>query len=107
MEKRSPSKVKERTHEEAKEALHAGHLLEKEPISELCDELGLQPTVFYRWQKEFFENGAAAFEQKARSNHSADQERIAYLEKKVQIKDEVLAELMAEHVALKKTLGEL
>lgn len=82
------------------------HLLEKEPISKLCDELGLQPTVFYRWQKEFFENGAAAFEQKARPNHSADQERIAY-EKKAQTKDEVLAELMAEHVALKKTLGEL
>ena len=38
------------------------------PISKLCDELGLQPTVFYRWQKEFFENGAAAFERKARWN---------------------------------------
>src|SRR5579864_6457497 len=32
---------------------------------QLCDEVGLQPTVFYR-QKEFFMNGAAAFEQKAR-----------------------------------------
>jgi hypothetical protein len=32
--------------------------------------------------------------------------RIEFLEKKVQTKDEVLAELMAEHVALKK-LGEL
>jgi len=41
-------------------------LLEK-PISKLCDEVGLQPTVFYRLQKEFFENGAAAFEQKART----------------------------------------
>jgi transposase-like protein len=55
----------ERTHEEATEALHAEekvailrrHLLDKEPISKLCDELGLQPTVSYRWQKEFFENG--------------------------------------------------
>jgi hypothetical protein len=28
-------------------------------------------------------------------------------EKKIQTKDEVLAELMAEHVALKKSLGEL
>jgi transposase len=82
------------------------HLLEKEPISKLCDEVGLQPTVFYRWQKEFFENGAAAFEQKARPNLSAEQERIAYLEKKIQTKDEVLAELMAEHVALKKDIGE-
>ena len=81
--------------------------MEGVPISDLCDELGLQPTVFYRWQKEFFENGAAAFQPKARPNHSAEQERIDYLEKKIQTKDEVLAELMAEHVALKETLGEL
>src|SRR5437899_12362857 len=114
MEKRSPVKIMERTHEEATEALHAGRerchpkeaLLEQVPISELCDKQGLQPTVFYRWQKEFFENGAAAFQPKARRNHSAEQERIACLEKKIQIKDEVLAELMAEHVT-KKRLGEL
>jgi hypothetical protein len=35
------------------------------------------------------------------------QKRIEYLERKVQTKDEVLAELMAEHIALKKTLGDL
>jgi len=72
---------------------------------ELCDKQGLQPTVFYRWQKEFFEDGAAAFQPKARPNHSAEQERIAQAEKKIQTKDE--AKLMAEHVALKKRLGEL
>jgi hypothetical protein len=49
----------------------------------------------------------SAFEHKARPNHSAEQERITYLEKKIQTKDEVLAELMAEHVALKKDIGEL
>ena len=93
---------------EEKVAILRRHLLDKEPISKLCDELGLQPTVFYRWQKEFFENGASAFEQKrSLTNHSAEQERIAYLEKKIQTKDEVLAELMAEHVALKKEIGEL
>ena len=92
---------------EEKVAILRRHLLEKEPISKLCDEVGLQLTVFYRWQKEFFENGAAAFEQKTRPIHSAEQERIVYLEKKIQTKDEVLAELMAEHVALKKDIGEL
>jgi len=90
-----------------KVAILRRHLLEKEPISKLCDELGLQPTVFYRWQKEFFENGVAAFEPKRPTNHSTEQERIAYLEKRIRTKDEVLAELMAEHVALKKMLGEL
>src|SRR5579863_9832662 len=93
---------------EEKVAVLRRHLLDKEPISKLCDELGLQPTVFYRWRKEFFQNGASAFEQKRSStNHSAEQERIAYLEKKIQTKDEVLAELMAEHVALKKCWGAL
>ncbi len=100
---------RERKHYTAEEkvAILRRHLLEKEPISKLCEESGVQPTQFYRWQKEFFENGAAAFERKTRSNQQAEQERIVYLEKKLQTKDEVLAELMAEHVALKKSLGEL
>jgi transposase len=93
---------------EEKVAILRRHLLDKVPVSELCDELGLQPTVFYRWQKEFFENGAAAFQSKSRPDHQAEQ-RIEFLEKKIQTKDEVLAEvlaeLMAEHVALKKILG--
>jgi transposase len=90
-----------------KVALLRRHLLEQEPVSKLCDEIGLQPTVFYRWQKEFFENGAAAFQTKVRATHRPEQERIEYLEKKIQRKDEVLAELMGEHIALKKSLGEL
>src|SRR6266496_3535898 len=79
---------KERKHHtgEEKVAILRRHLLDKVPVSDLCDELGLQPTVFYRWQKEFFEDWAAAFEQKRPTNHSADQERIAYLEKKIQTK---------------------
>jgi transposase-like protein len=58
--------MKQRKHytPEEKVAILRRHLLENEPISKLCDELGLQPTVFCRWQKESFENGAAAFEQK-------------------------------------------
>ena len=92
---------------EEKVAILRRHLLEQEPVSKLCDELGLQPTVLYRWQKEFFENGAVTFQHKSRPNHPAEQERIAYLEKKIQTKDEVLAELMAEHIALKKSVGEL
>jgi transposase len=91
---------------EEKVAVLRRNLLEGVAVSALCDELGLQPTVFYRWQKEFFENGAAAFQAQGRANHQAEQERIERLEKKIQRKDEVLAELMEEHVALKKSLGE-
>ena len=100
-------KIRKHYTPEEKVAILRRHLLEQEPISKLCDELALQPTVFYRWQKEFFENGAAAFATKARPSRQPDQERIDYLTKKIQTKDEVLAELMAEHIALKKEFGEL
>src|ERR1700730_6547317 len=100
---------RERTHYTAEEkvAILRLHLLDKVPVSDLCEELGLQPTVFYRWQKEFFENGAAAFQTPERPRRQAEekQQRIEFLEKKMQTKDEVLAELMAEHIALKKSLG--
>ena len=46
------------------------HLLDEVPVSDLCEELGLQPTVFYGWQKEFFENGASAFQAKERPTRS-------------------------------------
>jgi transposase len=102
---------KERKHytSEEKVTILRRHLLDKIPVSDLCEELGLQPTVFYRWQKEFFENGASAFQSKQRPTRQVEekQKRIEFLEKKVQTKDEVLAELMAEHIALKKSLGEL
>jgi transposase len=100
---------KERKHYSAEEkvAILRRHLLEGVAVSKLCEELSLQPTVFYRWQKEFFENGAAAFSGKGRTDHQAGQERIEYLEKKLQRKDEVLAELMSEHMLLKKELGEI
>ena len=100
---------KERKHYtgEEKVVILRRHLLDKVLVSDLCEEYGLQPTVFYRWQKEFFENGTAAFQGKSRPDHQAEQQRIEFLEKKIQTKDEVLAELMAEHIALKKSLGEL
>jgi transposase-like protein len=92
---------------EQKVAIVGRHLLEQEPVSRLCDEFGLQPAIFCRWQKEFFENGAAAFQTKARANAHAGQERIQYLEKKIQRKDEAPAELMGDQIALKKNLGKL
>ena len=100
---------KERKHftPEEKVAILRRHLVDKIPVSELCEELGLRPTVFYRWQKELFENGAAAFQSQERPQRQVEekQKRIEFLEKKMQTKDEVLAELMAEHIALKKVLG--
>ena len=85
------------------------HLLEKKPVSDLCDQYGIHPTLFYRWQKEFFENGSAAFENTGKRRKAAEEvkdRKIAALEEKLRQKNEVLAELMQEYVQLKKELGE-
>lgn len=92
---------------EEKVRLLRKHLVEKVAVSQVCEEAGIQPTQFYRWQQIFFENGMAAFERGGKSETAAQQQRIAFLQSKIQRKDEVLAELMEEHVALKKSLGEL
>ena len=54
---------KQRKHYTAEEkvAVLRRHLIDNEPVSKLCDQLVLQPTVFYRWQKEFFENRRRRF----------------------------------------------
>jgi len=101
----------ERKHHAAEEkvAILRRHLIEKVPISTLCDEHQLHPTVFYRWLKQFFENGTAAFGPPPRPEKQVEarEQRIAFLEAKLKRKDEVLAELMEEHIALKKSLGEI
>lgn len=94
---------------EQKVSLLRRHLLEKETVSSLCEEAGIAPTQFYRWQKELFEKGCLALEPQMgrKRNQSVLEERIGRLEDKLRRKNEVLSELMEEHVALKKSFGEL
>ena len=100
-------KPKQHTSEE-KVAILRRHLVDKVPVSNLCEECGIHPTLFYRWLKQFFDNGAAAFGPPPQPNKQVEarEQRIALLEAKLKKKDEVLAELMEEHMALKKSLGE-
>ncbi len=94
---------------EQKVALLRLHLLEKKPVSDICQEHNLSVNLFYLWQKQFFENGTAAFANtgKRRSTDTDARDRkIAALQEKFQRKNEVLAELLEEHVQLKKELGE-
>ena len=106
--------AKQRRHLTGQEkvAILRRHLVEKVPVSDLCEEHGIHPTLFYRWQKDWFEQGAVVFDAPRGRNGSAKRaedaaaRRIAALEDKLRRKDEVLSELMEEHVALKKSLGE-
>ena len=85
------------------------HLLEGVPVSTICDQLDIAPTLFYRWQKELFENCHVVFEngRNAKAADDAKDSKIQQLEAKLTRKNEVMAELMEAHTQLKKDLGEL
>ena len=77
------------------------HLIEKIPISKVCEEEKVAPSMYHRWQEQLFQNGTLALENK-RLERSGEQRQIEKLEQKIRQKDEVLAELIAEHIAQKK-----
>ena len=96
---------------EQKVALLKRHLADKVPVSDLCNEAELQPSVFYEWQRQLFENLAGAFTTPASEGPSKREKELVAktqeLEAKLAKKDNVIAEISAEYVQLKKELGEL
>jgi transposase len=100
---------KERRHwsVDEKAKLLRRHLIEKVPVSKICEESQLAPSMFHRWQEQLFLNATLALQGSRSPERNQEQQRIEKLEKKIRQKDEVLAELMAEHIALKKEFGEL
>jgi transposase len=94
-----------------KVAILKRHLIDKVPVSDLCDELDLHPNQVYDWLKKFFENGHLAFangrsSRKARAVEEAKDREIEQLKAKLTRKNEVMAELMEALTLEKKRNGE-
>ena len=100
------SKKRKNYSPEEKVRLLKEHLVNDVAVSQICEENQLQPTVFYRWQRQFFEQGAAAFKKDQDREKARLEKKITRLEEKVAKKNEVLGELMEAHIELKKSLGE-
>jgi transposase-like protein len=81
------------------------HLLGGNPISEVCRRYEIQPSQFYTWQKQLFENGAAAFAKQREPEVSRLERELRALRERLAKKDEVIAELSEEFVAAKKAAG--
>ena len=91
---------------EQKVAILREHFIDKKPVSEVCEKHDLAPGLFYYWQKQFFENGAAAFARDESHERRALEQKVEALTEKLAKKDEVIAEVTEEYVKLKKELGE-
>lgn len=55
-----------------KMAILRAHLIEKVPVSEVCEKHGVQPTLLYQWQRRLFEEGTAVFEPSGNGGGAAD-----------------------------------
>lgn len=86
------------------------HHIDKVPVTTICEESGLQPSVFYHWQRELFERAAHVLGNapsgRASSREQLLEKKVTALEARLTRKDEVIAEISQEYVALKKELGE-
>src|SRR6478609_1137033 len=97
---------------EAKATIVRRHLADKVPISDLCDEYGVQPTSIYGWLRQVYDNLGLALEVPGRQAQAASSREQALtrenesLKSKLVQKDTVIAELSTEYIALKKATGE-
>lgn len=91
---------------DAKMAILKEHLLNGVAVSDVCDKHNIKVSTYYLWQKELFTRGDLVFSSNHLKSHEKRQTaKIKALEEKLHRKNEVLSELMEEHVSLKKHLG--
>lgn len=97
-----------------KVAILKRHLVDKVAVSDLCEQYHIQPSVFYVWQRQMWENLESVFSSSKRTDREARSRReeeladkLKALEARLVKKDGVIAEISAEYVQLKKDLGEL
>ena len=84
-------------------------LLENQiPLSELAEKYHIHPNNLHNWKKELFEGAVETFSRKRRKQSEEEARVVEKLEKKVQAKDKLIAELVQENIELKKsTDGEI
>ncbi len=108
-----PRKAHKKRTADEKLAILKRHLIKGEKVSAICDDEGIAPSQFYSWQQALFDNGAQALERKTKSGAHKESTTVQQLRSeldktkaKLTSKHEVLSELMSEHIALKKSLGD-
>lgn len=81
------------------------HVQDGVAVSDLCEGLGIHPNQYYDWQKQAFSNLPATF-QKGDAVLKRLEVKLAKAHERIAKKDWAMAELLEEHIALKKNGGE-
>jgi transposase-like protein len=83
------------------------YLFKGTAISDVCQKYEIAPSQFYQWQKALMDNGSLALERKKSMHNESLQVKkmglqIDRLKAEIQLKNNTLADLMYEHIELKK-----
>jgi transposase-like protein len=100
------TKQRKRFAAEQKAAIVRQHLVDRKSIADVCEEHAIQPTVFYRWQKQVFDGLPALFEKSSACRPTRLEGEIAQLKSKLARKDEVIAEITQDYIDAKKKIGD-
>jgi transposase len=75
-------------------------------IADICRKYEIRDNVFYRWQQQFFDAALESFQNGKSGPTKAEQYKISKLELENQRMKNVIAEITAENIDFKKSLGE-
>jgi transposase len=85
-------------------------LMDKVPISEICEKYNCAPSNFYKWQSSVLNDTAEVLEKKKNANLESRQLNnamvlISKLQKRLEEKNAAIAELVDDNIRLKKNLN--
>lgn len=98
---------KKRRHFTAQQKVEAvkEHLINKTPVSDICDKLKISTGHYYQWQTDFFTNGEQAFVKENNKKSKQEKAKIEKFETDMAKRNEAIAELLEENIRLKKQHG--
>jgi transposase len=76
-----------------------------ETMAAICRREGVSPAVLHQWRQQLLKSADAIFADK-RSQRGGDDSRVAKLSAEAQQMKDVIAEITAENLVLKKTLSD-
>ena len=83
------------------------HLVNGERISDICDDLKINPNLLYKWQSTLFDNGSSLFDLQTPGRAGKRDREVGQLKDKLAEKDGVISELATELIKSKKKIGGL
>lgn len=76
-------------------------------VSGVCRKYGISNALYYHWQERFLDGALEGFKRTKHGPSSAEQRKLDEQARKIERMQNVISEITAENIDLKKSIGEL